>query len=42
MKCEEVELRMIDYLDKNLEESISHEIEKHLESCERCIDDLKG
>ncbi len=41
MKCEEVESRMIDYLDKNLEESISHEIEKHLESCERCIDDLK-
>src|SRR5664280_1532773 len=41
MKCEEVESRMIDYLDKNLEESVREEIEKHLESCERCIDDLK-
>jgi hypothetical protein len=41
MKCEEVELRMIDYLDKNLDESISLEIEKHLETCEKCIDELR-
>ncbi len=41
MKCEEVELKMIDYLDKNLEEGIRKEIEKHLETCERCLDELK-
>jgi hypothetical protein len=40
MKCEEVELRMIDYLDKNLDEGISQEIEKHLETCEKCLDEL--
>ena len=41
MKCEEVELRMIDYLDKNLDESISLEIEKHIETCEKCLDELR-
>lgn len=42
MKCEEVELNMIDYLDKNLEESIRQEIEKHLEVCERCLDQVSN
>jgi hypothetical protein len=41
MKCEDVELRMIDYLDNKLEEDIRLEIEKHLESCERCLDEMK-
>jgi hypothetical protein len=41
MKCEEVELQMIDYLDKNLDENISQEINKHLETCEKCLDELK-
>ena len=41
MKCEEVETKMIDYLDNNLEEGIRQEIEKHLETCERCLDELK-
>jgi hypothetical protein len=41
MKCEEVETKMIDYLDKTLSESEGHEIEKHLETCERCLDELK-
>jgi hypothetical protein len=41
MKCEEVESKMIDYLDKNLEEGICKEIEKHLETCERCLDELR-
>lgn len=41
MKCEEVELRMVDYLDKNLDEIISLEIDKHLETCEKCLDELK-
>ncbi len=41
MKCEEVEKLMVDYLDLSLEESTRQEIEKHLETCERCIDELK-
>jgi len=41
MKCEEVELKMIDYLDRTIKESERQEIEKHLETCERCLDELK-
>ena len=41
MKCEEVELKMVDYLDNNLETGERQEIEKHLETCERCLDELK-
>ena len=41
MKCEEVEKLMIDYLELNLEDDKRGEIEKHLESCERCLDELK-
>ena len=41
MKCEEVEIYMIDYLDKNLEEGLCMEIERHLETCERCLDELR-
>jgi hypothetical protein len=40
MKCEEVEQKMIDYLDKNLDSDMRQEIEKHLETCERCLDEL--
>jgi len=32
---------MIDYLDRTLEESESQHIEKHLETCERCLDQLR-
>jgi hypothetical protein len=41
MKCEEVESKMIDYLDNNLEEGICQEIEQHLEKCESCLDELR-
>ncbi len=41
MKCEEFEAIMIDYLDNKLEEGRKQEIEKHLESCEKCLDELK-
>jgi hypothetical protein len=41
MKCEEAELVMIDYLDNTVEKSERREIEKHLETCERCRDVLK-
>jgi uncharacterized membrane-anchored protein YhcB (DUF1043 family) len=40
MKCEEVELKLIDYLDNNLDDRNRQEIEKHLETCEKCLDDL--
>jgi len=32
---------MVDYLDNNLETGERQEIEKHLETCERCLDELK-
>ncbi len=40
MKCEEVEIRMTDYLDNNLDEETRREIEKHLETCESCLDEV--
>lgn len=41
MKCEEVEVRMIDYLDNSIDEKDRIEIEKHLEWCERCLDEIR-
>ncbi len=41
MKCEDVESAMIDYLDNKLEKSHRDDVEKHLETCERCLDELK-
>jgi hypothetical protein len=41
MKCEEVEEKMIDYLDNNLDETERQGIEKHLEFCERCLDEVR-
>jgi hypothetical protein len=41
MKCEEVEIRMVDYLDNKLDENERMEIEKHLETCESCFDNLR-
>ncbi len=40
MKCEEAESLMIDYLDNKLESDKKAEIEKHLETCERCLDEM--
>jgi hypothetical protein len=41
MKCEDAESAMIDYLDNTLEKARREEVEKHLETCERCLDELK-
>jgi HEAT repeat protein len=41
MKCEECETLMIDYLDGKLDSNRNQEIEKHLEICEKCLDELK-
>jgi hypothetical protein len=40
MKCEEVEIKMIDYLENTLDESNHEAIVKHLETCERCLDEI--
>lgn len=41
MKCEDAEAIMIDYLDNNLNEELSQEIEKHIGACERCLDEFR-
>jgi hypothetical protein len=41
MKCEEVQALIIDYLDNKLEREQILGIEKHLETCEKCLDELK-
>jgi hypothetical protein len=41
MKCEEVESIMLDYLDNTLDKALRDDIGKHLETCERCLDELK-
>jgi hypothetical protein len=41
MKCEEVETAMIDYLDNKLDIVHREQIEKHIETCERCMDEVK-
>ncbi len=41
MKCTEVEAIIIDYLDKTLDENLRNDLEKHLETCEHCLDELK-
>ncbi len=42
MKCEEVDIRIVDFLDKSLGESEMREIEAHLETCERCLDEVRN
>jgi len=41
MKCKELEEKIIDYLDNKLDKEENLEIEKHLETCERCIDEFR-
>jgi hypothetical protein len=41
MKCEEVESIIVDYIDNALEKEQKEAVEKHLETCERCQDELK-
>ena len=38
MKCEEVELLLVDYIDKTLDTKTADEITRHLDRCERCRD----
>ena len=40
MKCEDVEARIIDYLDNNLTPQEKLDIESHLERCEKCLDEM--
>ncbi len=41
MKCEDAEKLMIRYLDNELEEEIREDMERHLSSCERCLDEVR-
>ena len=41
MKCEDIEAVMIDYLDNTIDDGFRREIENHLETCERCLDELR-
>jgi hypothetical protein len=41
MKCEEVEMLTLDYLDKTLDETQRSQVEKHLLTCESCMEEVK-
>lgn len=41
MKCEDLEATIIDYLENTLDEGQCMKFEKHLETCERCLDELQ-
>jgi hypothetical protein len=41
MNCKDIELKIIDYLDGNLDEKTRDYIEKHLETCNYCLDSLR-
>ncbi len=41
MKCDEVEIKLVDYLEGNLDDASCRDIEKHLETCNKCLDALK-
>ena len=38
MKCEEIEILLVDYLDNTLDEKAKAEVENHLATCEKCLD----
>ncbi len=38
MKCEDVEILLVDYLDNSLEDKTRDEVDNHLSACERCLD----
>ncbi len=40
MKCEKAETIIIDFLENTLDEETRLEFEKHLETCERCLDEV--
>lgn len=40
MNCEEIEKDLVEFLDKTLDERRMKEIQRHLEGCERCSDEL--
>jgi hypothetical protein len=41
MKCEDFEGLIVDYLDGKLDQKEAGLIEKHIETCERCLDEMK-
>jgi hypothetical protein len=41
MQCEEVQNRLIEYLDKMLDNTLNETIEKHIGTCEKCKDEAR-
>lgn len=41
MNCEEAEVKMMDFLDERLPQKEKEEMEKHLGTCERCMDEIR-
>lgn len=41
MKCEEFENAIIDYLENKLDSGFKKDFEKHIETCEKCLDELR-
>ncbi|MFH0841894.1 MAG: HEAT repeat domain-containing protein [Bacteroidota bacterium] len=41
MNCAEFNEKIIDYLEDALDEKEKHSIEKHLETCDQCLDELR-
>ena len=41
MNCEESVAKMMDYLEGNLPQQEVDQLEKHLTSCEKCMDEVK-
>jgi hypothetical protein len=41
MKCEDAEKLIIDYLDRSLDDETAGEVERHIASCERCLDEVR-
>lgn len=41
MKCEEIGSMMIDYIDNSLDKTQRDLVERHVATCERCLDELK-
>ncbi|HEX2969152.1 MAG TPA: HEAT repeat domain-containing protein [Bacteroidales bacterium] len=38
MKCEDIEILLVDYIDNSLDEKTRKEVENHLSTCEKCLD----
>ncbi|MFN8211404.1 MAG: zf-HC2 domain-containing protein [Bacteroidales bacterium] len=42
MKCEDADKLLVEYLDGQLDRETSDEIEKHIATCEKCLDEVRN